>query len=687
MYNKNNKIKKQSKLEVLVLGGLVLASGVVIIPQRAFADSNRVVNSISLSNINDSSEKMNLNFKDFANEDGKPFLTISQNDDYFELRLNFTAPKNGEVIHLDKNTSKIINSLKGTKLSENEELKLVYNEYSIDLVDNNGTVISSCRTYYNQNSTSIPFYIDNYFYMNSDTFNLVKSMDLPVFSDYEYAPDGTFKFKGLSNNLDRADNEHELWRVIGVPGGKCIEINDTFDKNYKFGYRVLSNINGAIHLPSNDSYSSLDLKANCENSKEDMTEELKNLNLPVYFNGKYIGESSNYFSKEGHEIPPINKFENEMNKPGSEYYTTNSEHSWYGLNDNFANSIKDYTYTKILTKDDIGKEIKFNASEENPIYVGSSTEAVKPITGLITTCKKFNDALVVEVDKNDIQQYYPIIDEDTGKAVFIIADLSRDDEGNKINDRYTLEYKENLKTYNELSKKLPVYVDRWNSVYSKLNPEDLSNQSDISKSDYVFDTEDVPGGVMITGVTTKTKDIVIPSEINGKKVVEIGSEAFTNGYHVQYLGETEKLNINDKMQKKEIFDLIERGNVNKSEVASIGESVQNLMKNSENTFTEEDFETLQKFVDSLPKELTEFTPDGTCRLTSVVIPDTVKKINSFAFKDNDLKSVTIPESVIYIGEGAFSKNELKTVTVPKNCYVGQNAFLQSKGENIVINKK
>jgi len=51
-------------------------------------------------------------------------------------------------------------------------------------------------------------------------------------------------------------------------------------------------------------------------------------------------------------------------------------------------------------------------------------------------------------------------------------------------------------------------------------------------------------------------------------------------------------------------------------------------------------------------------------LTSVKIPDSVKEIRKGAFADNDLKSVEIPDSVELLGFAAFSNNSLSSVELP-----------------------
>ncbi|MCL1702653.1 InlB B-repeat-containing protein [Lysinibacillus sp. Bpr_S20] len=130
----------------------------------------------------------------------------------------------------------------------------------------------------------------------------------------------------------------------------------------------------------------------------------------------------------------------------------------------------------------------------------------------------------------------------------------------------------------------------------------LSNLLVYASSDgAVYTTRDVTNGVVITGYTGGGTDIVIPGEINGKTVVEIGSNAFAY-----------KPLTSVKIP---------------SSVTMIGEGA---------------------FQDN--------------QLTSVKIPSNVTRIGINAFKNNQLTSVEIPSDVTWIGIDAFAGNSLDFVT-------------------------
>ena len=134
-----------------------------------------------------------------------------------------------------------------------------------------------------------------------------------------------------------------------------------------------------------------------------------------------------------------------------------------------------------------------------------------------------------------------------------------------------------------------------------------------------FSYKEVEGGVSITGYNIEGGlDVVIPSMINGKKVVAIADYAFTD-----------------------------RGVIPTS------------IKNKEKTSVSYLNNSKNKTV--IPLARPDILGLG---ITSVIIPSTVKSIGGSAFFDNKLTEVTIPSSVTSIGRVAFAYNQLTKIIFP-----------------------
>ena len=137
-----------------------------------------------------------------------------------------------------------------------------------------------------------------------------------------------------------------------------------------------------------------------------------------------------------------------------------------------------------------------------------------------------------------------------------------------------------------------------------------------------FAYEEVEVGISITGYSIEGGvDVIIPSNINGKKVVAIYDNAFTKD-GVEPTGiSTNKIeyNIQPLYSKKDNYEVV---------------------------------------------PLAIYTPVG-LGITSVIIPNTVTSIGDYAFKSNQLTSVTIPSSVTSIGKWAFLKNDSSNLNLTK----------------------
>ena len=157
-----------------------------------------------------------------------------------------------------------------------------------------------------------------------------------------------------------------------------------------------------------------------------------------------------------------------------------------------------------------------------------------------------------------------------------------------------------------------------NDVKSSYIPSLSYDLAGLKVTSKVYDK----GTIIITGYNIEGGlDVVIPSEIDGKKVTAIGASAFTKD-GVEPTGiSTNKIeyNIQPLYNKKNNYEVV-------------------------------------------PLDI--YRPVG-LGITSVIIPDTVISIGNYAFYGNKLTSVTIPTSVTSIGEGAFLKNGSSNLNLTK----------------------
>ncbi len=167
----------------------------------------------------------------------------------------------------------------------------------------------------------------------------------------------------------------------------------------------------------------------------------------------------------------------------------------------------------------------------------------------------------------------------------------------------------------------------------------LTLKQDIQE-DFIPSSEYEKAGLEVTYKNGGGTDVVIPSEINGKKVVAIADYAFTtNGITPTNINNTKKV-------------------------------VPSYLYNSENK--------------TIATPLIMAQPAG-LGITSVVIPSTVKSIGIGAFLGNKLTEITIPSSVTSIGAGAFAGNQLTSITLSDGVTsIGNSAFENNQLIEVVI---
>ena len=178
-----------------------------------------------------------------------------------------------------------------------------------------------------------------------------------------------------------------------------------------------------------------------------------------------------------------------------------------------------------------------------------------------------------------------------------------------------------------------------------------------------FSYSEVEGGVSITGYNIEGgTDVVIPSEIDGKKVVEIAYAAFTSsGVTPTNISNTKKVSVSYL-------------NNNKKDVVAIpliGVAIEGLGITSV---------VIPNTVTSIGVSAFENN-----QLTEVVIPSSVENIGEYAFGGNQLTSITLSDGVKIMGYGAFINNQLTEVAIPRSVTsIGNSIFYNNKLTNVTI---
>ncbi|MGE8037593.1 leucine-rich repeat protein, partial [Lysinibacillus sp. NPDC093692] len=181
---------------------------------------------------------------------------------------------------------------------------------------------------------------------------------------------------------------------------------------------------------------------------------------------------------------------------------------------------------------------------------------------------------------------------------------------------------------------------------TSLNDEGMTNVPKIADD---FGIVDRGNGVAIEEYYGEKKDVVIPDEINGESVVEIGNKAFYKKYITSVTIPSSVTTIGDSAFASNLLKRVEIP----SNVTTIGDSAfaSNLLKRVE-----------------IPSSMTMIGNSvfASNLLTNVEIPSSVTTIGEMAFYHNELKSVNIPPNVTTIGEQAFKINKLESVEIPSS---------------------
>jgi hypothetical protein len=175
-------------------------------------------------------------------------------------------------------------------------------------------------------------------------------------------------------------------------------------------------------------------------------------------------------------------------------------------------------------------------------------------------------------------------------------------------------------------------------------------------SDGMFDyTVLGDGTIEITECNKSMKEIIIPSEIDGKKVTSIGSLAFV------YCFDVVSITIPDSVI-----------NIENIELKSCSKLAQIIVGRNNLKYSSDEYGVL---FDKDKTKLIRYPIN--CSKTDYIIPGSVTSIGDSAFNDCDgITSITIPDSVTSIGNSAFNDCDgITSIIVPDSVTsIGESAF-------------
>ena len=170
---------------------------------------------------------------------------------------------------------------------------------------------------------------------------------------------------------------------------------------------------------------------------------------------------------------------------------------------------------------------------------------------------------------------------------------------------------------------------------------------------------------IITGYSnTCSKDVIIPSKINGITITTIGSSAFANKGLTSVVFPNTLTTIN-----REAFNNNQLTNLDiPSSVTSIAAAFNN------NQLSDEDAFIYGRNPDGSENK-TLIVSYGGAKRENVVIPDGVVSIGTLSFYSTNLISLKLPSTLKTIGDQAFRSNLLTSLDIPSNVTnISSNAF-------------
>jgi len=211
------------------------------------------------------------------------------------------------------------------------------------------------------------------------------------------------------------------------------------------------------------------------------------------------------------------------------------------------------------------------------------------------------------------------------------------------------------------------------------------------ESCFFFD-EELGSIYLYDGEEPCPKDVIIPSEINGVKVVSIDGSSFSQinltsvviPDSVTYIGDSAFAD-NDltSVTLGNGVETIAQGAFNNNPLTSIN------IPNSVTTIEAWAFANNQLTNLELPNsvKILESGAFQNNQLVNVTLSNKIALIDANAFSNNKIKSITIPTSVTKIGDYAFEKNQLTSVSVPTSVTtIGVGAFQYNQLTSAIISR-
>ena len=227
-----------------------------------------------------------------------------------------------------------------------------------------------------------------------------------------------------------------------------------------------------------------------------------------------------------------------------------------------------------------------------------------------------------------------------------------------------------------------------NALVNGTTLKDVVQEGGIPSSNYEtagLEVTTVEEEIIITGYNIEGgTDVVIPSEINGKKVIGIANYAFTDrGVTPTNISNTKKASISYLYNNRNV------GTVRKLDISAYGLGITSVViPDTVIGIGQYAFYGNQLTNVTIPNTVTRIGSEAFVgnQLIEVTIPGSVKTIDRGAFASNKLTSLTISNGVESINGGAFANNQLTNVTIPNSVTsIGDRAFAGNRGITITNN--